>query len=185
MITVLSTPRWYPGFIVGTIFLTLALVWAPGGLAWLRSHGRASRGIVALAGAGVLLLAVVLGRAQEVQYAEKHYTRSTLFLQEGGPQKAYDFARRQHDKRIGIVGSSEIIFGQYGFYGADLTNRVQYIGQPGPDGAYRLPTSCPPVPPPDQCRRLRLPDPLPVHPGLPRRPLLVPDLCLGERATRR
>ena len=143
VITVLSTPRWYPGFIVGTIFLTLALVWAPGGLAWLRSHGRASRGIVALAGAGVLLLAVVLGRAQEVQYAEKHYTRSTLFLQEGGPQKAYDFARRQHDKRIGIVGSSEIIFGQYGFYGADLTNRVQYIGQPGPDGAYRLPTSCP------------------------------------------
>ena len=143
VITVLSTPRWYPGFIVGTIFLTLALVWAPGGLAWLRSHGRASRGMVALAGAGVLLLAVVLGRAQEVQYAEKHYTRSTLFLQEGGPQKAYDFARRQHDKRIGIVGSSEIIFGQYGFYGADLTNRVQYIGQPGPDGAYRLPTSCP------------------------------------------
>ena len=52
VITVLSTPRWYPGFIVGTIFLTLALVWAPGGLAWLRSHGRASRGIVALAGAG-------------------------------------------------------------------------------------------------------------------------------------
>jgi hypothetical protein len=143
VITVLSTPRWYPGFIVGTIFLTLALVWAPGGLAWLRSHGRASRGVVALAGAGVLLLAVVLGRAQEVQYAEKHYTRSTLFLQEGGPQKAYDFARRQHDKRIGIVGSSEIIFGQYGFYGADLTNRVQYIGQPGPDGTYRLPTSCP------------------------------------------
>ncbi|MGB7684643.1 MAG: hypothetical protein WBL45_02535 [Solirubrobacterales bacterium] len=143
VITVLSTPRWYPGFIVGTIFLTLALVWAPGGLAWLRSHGRASRGMVALAGAGVLLLAVVLGRAQEVQYAENHYTRSTLFLQEGGPQKAYDFARRQHDKRIGIVGSSEIIFGQYGFYGADLTNRVQYIGQPGPDGTYRLPTSCP------------------------------------------
>jgi hypothetical protein len=143
VITVLSTPRWYPGFLVGTIFLTLALVWAPGGLGWLRSHGRASRGVVAVAGAAVLLLAVVLGRAQQVQYAEHHYTRSTLFLQEGGPQKAYDFARRQHDKRIGIVGSSEIIFGQYGFYGADLTNRVQYIGQPGPDGTYRLPTSCP------------------------------------------
>ncbi len=28
-ITVLTTPRWYPGYIVGTIFLTLALVWAP------------------------------------------------------------------------------------------------------------------------------------------------------------
>jgi hypothetical protein len=142
VITVLTTPHWAPGYIVGTTFLVLALVWAPGGLGWLRSHGRASRGMVALAGAAVLLLAVVLGRAQQVQYADHHYTRSTLFLQEGGPQKAYDFARRQHDKRIGIAGSSEIIFGQYGFYGRDLTNHVQYIGQPGPDGTYRLPTSC-------------------------------------------
>jgi hypothetical protein len=85
---------------------------------------------------------VVLGRAQEVQYADKHYTRSTLFLGEGGPQKAYDFARRQHDKRIGIVGSSEIIFGQYGFYGSDLSNHVKYIGVPGPNGTYRLATTC-------------------------------------------
>jgi hypothetical protein len=141
-ITVLSTPRWYPGYIVGTIFLTLALVWAPGGLGLLRGRGQASRAVVAAAGLAILVLAVVLGRAQQVQYADNHYTRSTLFLQEGGPQKAYDFARRQHDKRIGIAGSSEIIFGQYGFYGADLTNRVQYIGQPGPNGSYRLATSC-------------------------------------------
>jgi hypothetical protein len=142
-ITVLTTPRWYTGYIFGTIFLTLALVWAPAGLALLRSRGQASRAMVAVAGGAVLLLAVVLGRAQEVQYADNHYTKSTLFLQEGGPQKAYDFARRQHDKRIGIAGSSEIIFGQYGFYGADLSNYVQYIGVPGPDGTYRLPTSCP------------------------------------------
>jgi hypothetical protein len=141
-ITVLSTPRWYPGYIVGTIFLTLALVWAPGGLGLLRGRGQASRAVVAAAGLAILVLAVVLGRAQQVQYADNHYTRSTLFLQEGGAQKAYDFARRQHDKRIGIAGSSEIIFGQYGFYGADLTNRVQYIGQPGPNGSYRLATSC-------------------------------------------
>jgi hypothetical protein len=141
-ITVLATPRWYPGYIVGTIFITLALVWAPGGLGLLRSRGQASRAMVALAGAAVLLLAVVLGRAQEVQYADHHYTKSTLFLGEGGPQKAYDFARRQHDKRIGIVGSSEIIFGQYGFYGGHLDNRVQFIGVPGPNGTYRLATSC-------------------------------------------
>jgi hypothetical protein len=143
VITVLTTPHWAPGYIVGTIFLTLALVWAPGGLGWLRSHGHASRAVVAVAAAAVVFLAVVLGRAQQVQYADHHYTRSTLFLQEGGPQKAYDFARLQEDQRIGIAGSSEIIFGQYGFYGGKLTNHVQYIGQPGPDGTYRLPTSCP------------------------------------------
>jgi hypothetical protein len=141
-ITVLTTPRWYPGYIVGTIFITLALVWAPGGLGILRSRGGASRAMVAVAGAAVLLLAVVLGRAQEVQYADHHYTKSTLFLQEGGPQKAYDFARRQQHKRIGIAGSSEIIFGQYGFFGGHLNNEVQYIGVPGPHGAYRLATNC-------------------------------------------
>jgi hypothetical protein len=141
-ITVLTTPRWYPGFIVGTVFLTLALVWAPGGLELLRSRGRVSGAMAVAMAAAVLLLAIVLGRAQQVQYADHHYTKSTLFLQEGGPQKAYDFARRQHDKRIGIAGSSEIIFGQYGFYGADLSNHVQYIGVPGPNGAYRLATSC-------------------------------------------
>ena len=85
---------------------------------------------------------IVLGRAQEVQYAEHHYTRTTLFLQDGGPQKAFAFAHGQHDKRIGIAGSGEIFFGQYGYYGADLSNRVQYIGVPGPDGQYTLATSC-------------------------------------------
>ncbi len=141
-ITVLTTPRWYPGFIVGTIFLTLALVWAPAALGLGRARGQVSRGMVAAIGGVVLLLAVVLGRAQEVQYADHHYTKSTLFLGEGGPQEAYDFARRQHDKRIGIVGSSEIIFGQYGFYGGDLSNSVKYIGVPGPNGTYRLATTC-------------------------------------------
>ena len=120
--------------------------------------------MVAGAAAAVLLLAVVLGRAQQVQYADHHYTKSTLFLQDGGPKKAYDFARRQHDKRIGIAGSSEIFFGQYGFYGADLSNYVKYIGVPGPDGAYRLADHLPPVPRPDQRRRLRLPDHQPASP---------------------
>ena len=141
-LTVLTTPRWYPGFIVGTVFLTLCLVWAPAGLGLARSRRTMTRGAVALVAAAVVLLAVVLGRAQEVQYADHHYTKSTLFLGEGGPQKAYDFARLQHDKRIGIAGSSEIIFGQFGFYGGDLSNHVEYIGVPGPNGSYRLATSC-------------------------------------------
>jgi hypothetical protein len=142
-ITVLTTPRWYPGYIVGTLFIVLALVWVPTALGLGRSRRRVSRGLAVGAAAVVVLLAVVLGRAQQVQYADHHYTKTTLFLQEGGPQQAYAFAQRQHDKRIGIAGSSEIIFGQYGFYGNDLTNRVQYIGVPGPHGAYRLAVTCP------------------------------------------
>ncbi len=141
-ITVLTTPRWYPGFIVGTVFLTLALVWAPAGLGLARSRRVVSRAVVVAAGGAVLLLAVVLGRAQEVQYYKHHYTRTTLFLQDGGPRDAYAFAHNQHGKRIGIAGSGEIFFGQYGFYGANLDNYVQYIGVPGPDGTYRLATNC-------------------------------------------
>jgi hypothetical protein len=141
-ITVLTTPRWYPGYIAGTVFLTLALVWAPAALSLLRGRRVVSRAYVAVAAAGVLLLAVVLGRAQEVQYYNQHYTRTTPFLQDGGPREAYTFAHNRHGARIGIAGSGEIFFGQYGFFGANLDNYVQYIGVKGHDGTYRLATTC-------------------------------------------
>jgi hypothetical protein len=141
-ITVLTTPRWYPGYIVGTVFLTLALVWAPAALGLLRGRRVVSRAYVAIAAGGVLLLAVALGRAQEVQYYNQHYTRTSPFLQDGGPRKAYTFAHNRHGARIGIAGSGEIFFGQYGFYGANLDNYVQYVGLEGPRGTYRLATSC-------------------------------------------
>jgi hypothetical protein len=141
-ITVLTTPRWYPPYLFGTIFLTAALVWTPTALALLRSRRVVSRAYVTVGAGCVLLLAVVLGRAQEVQYYNQHYVNTSPFLQDGGPRKAYTFARAQHDKRIGIAGSGEIFFGQYGFYGANLDNYVQYIGVEGPNGTYRLATSC-------------------------------------------
>ena len=130
-------------YILGTVFLVLALVWVPAGLGLLRGRGRVSGGVVAAVAATVVLLAVLLGRGEEVYYYDHHYTDPGLFLGEGGPKRAYTFAYHQHDKRIGIAGSGEIFFGQYGYYGADLSNYVQYIGVPGPDGAYRLATSCP------------------------------------------
>jgi hypothetical protein len=142
VLTVLTTPRWSIDYLVGAVFLTLALVWAPAGLGLMRVRGSASRGMVALGAGAVLLLAVVLGRAQEVQYYEQHYQRTTPFLQEGGPQKAYAFAHDLTDKRIGIAGSGQMFFGQYGFYGKNLDNHVQYIGVEGPRGTYRLATTC-------------------------------------------
>jgi hypothetical protein len=142
-ITVLTTPKWYSTYIVGTIFITLALVWVPTALGLGRSRGVLSRRIVTVAGVVVVLAAVVLGRAQQVQYSDQHYTDTKLFLQEGGPERAYAYAQRLQHQRIGIIGDSEIIFGQYGFFGNPPTNEVQWIGVPGPHGAYRLPTSCP------------------------------------------
>ncbi|HEX5928008.1 MAG TPA: hypothetical protein VFY48_01295 [Solirubrobacterales bacterium] len=142
-VTVLATPRWFTPYIFGTVFLTLLLVWAPAALSMGRGRGRFTGPVVAAATAVLVLLAVVLGRAQEVQYAEQHYQNPLPFLGEGGPREAYEFAHDLQDQRIGIIGSSQIIFGQYGFYGADLSNHVQYIGVKGPNGTYRLPTSCP------------------------------------------
>jgi len=147
-VTVLTTPRWFTSYIFGTIFLTLCLVWAPAALSMARSRVRVSRVAIAGGAAVLLLLAVVLGRGQQVQYAEQHYVNPSPFLGEGGPWEAYEYTQQLHDKRIGIIGSSQIIFGQYGFYGNDATNHVEFIGVKGPHGANRLPTSC------EQLRRL-------------------------------
>jgi hypothetical protein len=147
-ITVLTTPRWATTYLLGTVFLTLALVWAPAGLSLARGRAGMSRTLVTGIAVGVVLLAVVLGRAQQVQYADQHYVNPLPFLGEGGPREAYEFAQKQHDRKIGILGSSEIIFGQYGFYGNDASNRVEFIGEKGPHGSNRLPTSC------SQLRRL-------------------------------
>src|ERR1051325_1487250 len=72
-----------------------------------------------------------------------------------GPWKAYEYTQKLSDKKIGIIGSSQIIFGQYGFYGNDATNEVQFIGVNGPNGPNRLPTICP---------RLRPLEGLRIHP---------------------
>ena len=141
-ITVLTTPRWFTTYILGTIFLTLALVWVPAGLSLGRGRLGMSRALVVGIAAAVVLLAVVLGRAQQVQYADQHYKNPLPFLGEGGPREAYEFTQQLHDRKIGIIGASEIIFGQYGFYGNDASNEVEFIGVKGPHGANRLPTSC-------------------------------------------
>jgi hypothetical protein len=141
-VTVLTTPRWFTSYIVGTVFLTLCLVWAPAALSLARARWSVSRAAVAGGAVALLLLAVVLGRAQQVQYADQHYVNPDPFLGEGGPKEAYVFTQKLHHQRIGIIGSSQIIFGQYGFYGNDATNHVEYLGVHGPHGSNRLPTSC-------------------------------------------
>ena len=141
-ITVLTTPRWFTDYLVGAVFLTMVLVWVPAGLSLARTRVNVSRAAIAGAAAAMVLLAVVLGRAQQVQYAEQHYVNPDPFLGEGGPKEAYEFTQKLQDQRIGIIGSSQIIFGQYGFYGNDASNHVEFIGVKGPHGANRLPTSC-------------------------------------------
>ena len=142
VITVVTSPRWYPGSLPGAVFLTMAIVWVPVGLTWLKENRDIGRGTIIASVTALVLLAAVVGRTEEVGYAEKHYTRSTLFLQDGGPVEAFEFTRDLKDKRIALSGSGQMFFGQYGFYGADLTNHVEYIGKEGDIGSYRLFTGC-------------------------------------------
>ena len=141
-VTVLTTPQWSTRYLVGAVFLTFLIIWLPVGLTWLRDKGFIHRtGTVAVL-AVVALAAAAWGRGEEVGYAEKHYTRSSLFLQEGGPLESYDFTRDLEDKRIALAGSGQLVFGQYGFYGVGLSNHVQFIGREGDRGSYRLIGSC-------------------------------------------
>lgn len=141
-VTVLTTPRWSTMYLPGAVFLTFLIVWAPVGLTWLRTRKMVGTAGTVGALAVIALLAAAWGRGEEVGYAEKHYTRSTLFLQEGGPQESYDFARDLTDKRIALAGAGQMVFGQYGFYGIGLTNHVQFIGEEGDRGTYRLIGNC-------------------------------------------
>jgi hypothetical protein len=54
---------------------------------------------------------------------------------------AYRWARDVSDARIGLAGTTAG-FLEYGFYGADLSNRVRYLGVEGPHGAYNAIPTC-------------------------------------------
>lgn len=54
---------------------------------------------------------------------------------------AYHWARDVEDARIGLAGTSAGFLG-YGFYGTDLSNRVRYLGQEGPRGAFNAIPDC-------------------------------------------
>ena len=185
-ITVLTTPRWYPGYIVGTIFLTLALVWAPAGLGLGAGAGGSAAAVVAGAGVVLVLLAVVLGRAQQVQYADHHYTELDCSSSaKAGRRRPTTSPASSTTSGSGSSAPARSSSASTASTAADLYNHVQYIGVPGPHGAYRLPTSC------AQFRRLINAGDYDflimsqVHPGLPARPNTGTRSTPGSRTTRR
>ncbi len=126
----------------GALFLTLLLVCAPLALMWLRSSKAAPRAALVGGALALSLLALVLGRGQQLEYAEGRYADPEPFFREAGPVEAFSWARDLEDKRIGVVGAGQVFFTQYAWYGSDLSNYVQYLGMPGPNGAYTLPRTC-------------------------------------------
>jgi len=102
----------------------------------------------------VAVLAGVAGIALAVGYGVQRHYFDNRYLAEAAP--ALDnpgfratpqwgliqtWARDQRGIKIGIVGTPAA-YGQYVFYGADLSNEVRYLGEPGPHGGYTAITSC-------------------------------------------
>ena len=103
--------------------------------------------VLASAGLAALILAVGLGRVREDYYLDHRYVTASRPPLEGGfrstPewQPLQDWGRKASDERIGVVGRASA-FGQYFFYGTDLSNHVQYVGQELNRGTFRPIVNC-------------------------------------------
>ena len=104
---------------------------------------------VALVAFGLVMAvtAVALGRVRENYYLDHRYVTASRPPLGGGfrasPewQPLQDWGRKASHERIGVVGRASA-FGQYFFYGTDLSNHVQYIGQQLNHGTFRPIDKC-------------------------------------------
>jgi len=111
---------------------------------WLwRARGAAS---AAFAGALAALALALVAIGYPVQ---RHYLEGR-FANDGPPRtqipgmdldSTYRWARGIEDARIGLAGSTAGFAG-YGLFGTDLSNRVLYLGEAGPHGAFNAIPTC-------------------------------------------
>jgi hypothetical protein len=94
-----------------------------------------------------VIAAVVVGRVREDFYLDHRYVTAVRPPLSGGfratPewQPLQDWGRNAKDERIGVVGRASA-FGQYFFYGNDLSNWVQYVGTELRRGTFRPIDNC-------------------------------------------
>ena len=126
------------------IALAVLLVLIPAALLALRRFRGLPDGALA-GGFAVLALAIVaIGYPVQRHYLD-HRFRNEGPREEWIPgydlNSAYRWAQDIHDSRIGLAGTTAG-FLQYGFYGADLSNEVVYLGKEGPHGAFNAIPTC-------------------------------------------
>jgi hypothetical protein len=119
------------------VVIGVVLIGAPVGLALLAKR----RALLAIGAGAVLVLAVAaVGWAKQDSYFDHRYARAADFRFE--LDKAVLWAKPTSDLRIGVAGTSGA-YNQYGFYGDDLDNYVQYVGRHLPEADFRSIESCP------------------------------------------
>jgi uncharacterized integral membrane protein len=119
--------------------LALIAVVIPAGLLFTRARG-AARGVVLGGFATLALLVLAIGYPLQRDYLRDRFGPESevpgLHL-----DSAYQWARDKTDSRIGLAGTTAGFLG-YGFFGPDLSNRVLYLGEKGPHGAYNAIPTC-------------------------------------------
>jgi hypothetical protein len=125
-------------------FLVVVLVvLLPALLLYMRSR-RAGTALVLGAAAGLVVLLVAIGYPLQRHYLDNRFVNDgTADEQIPGMHlnSAYRWARGVEDSRIGLAGTTAGFAG-YGFYGTELSNRVRYLGEEGPHGAFDAIPTC-------------------------------------------
>ncbi len=103
---------------------------------------RLTRGTIAVAGAVVLVAAVVGGFFVQRRYLERRYVNALsprlIVLNPRTLNSISEWAQGVTDARIALAGTDY----QYPLFGPDLSNYVQYIGRSTPHGGFEVETSC-------------------------------------------
>jgi len=128
---------------VFAFLLVVLAVWVPALLFYLRGRG-AGLAAIAAASAGLVVCLLAIGYPVQRHYLENRFANDGA-ADDRIPgmhlDSAYRWARGVEDARIGLVGTTAGFAG-YGFYGTDLSNRVRYLGEEGPHGAFNALPTC-------------------------------------------
>lgn len=136
--TVASLVQWEQGHVKGAVAAGVAVLAGFALARWLGSRGRPPTRRWSLAAAAfALAVALAGGWWEQSHYLERRYDSLSPQLRLA---EAVRWARDLRDARVAVAGVRGV-FNQYPFYGTDLSNEVQWLGQEGPDKAYlRIPT---------------------------------------------
>jgi hypothetical protein len=129
-----------------SLILALLVIGVPAGII---AAGRAgwNRWGLAAVGAVALVITVALGETQREDYIDNRYEVAAAPPLETGFRSTpewkpiQEFGKDTRGSRIGVVGRASA-FGQYFFYGDDLSNYVQYLGEELRRGTFRQLASC-------------------------------------------
>ncbi|HET8592875.1 MAG TPA: hypothetical protein VFL56_04360, partial [Solirubrobacterales bacterium] len=127
------------GQLAAAILIASALILLPVGLGTIARRSDHGPAIAAGAAALALLVAVGLGWPRTEDYLDHRYRTEDApeYFRSLGMVPLYRWASDQEDRRIATSGIL-----QYGLYGEDLSNHVQFLGEVGADESFREITNC-------------------------------------------